>query len=117
MLVCPGLFQSSKPVMLVLENRVNVPPYVGLPSLSHHFPVADPVVEVVEVLGAVVFEVGTLEVVVVLPVPGTVVVVVEVVDVDVEPQEDNTKDITSRQLKIKNVDFSLILSPFFIFIR
>jgi hypothetical protein len=64
-----------------------------------------------------VFEVGTLEVVVVLPVPGTVVVVVEVVDVDVEPQEDNTKDITSRQLKIKNVDFSLILSPFFIFIR
>jgi len=25
-LVCPGLFQSSKPVMLVAENRVNEPP-------------------------------------------------------------------------------------------
>ena len=86
-----------------------------MPNLSHHFPVVEPVVEVVEVLVVDEGEVVTLEVVVVvLPV---VVVVVDVVDVDVEPQEDNIIDTTSTQLKIKKADFTLILSPFFYFVR
>jgi hypothetical protein len=74
--------------------------------------VVEPVVEVVEVLVVDEGEVVTLEVVVVvLP------VVVVVVDVDVEPQEDNIIDTTSTQLKIKKADFTLILSPFFYFVR
>jgi hypothetical protein len=73
--------------------------------------VVEPVVEVVDVFVVDEGEVVTLEVVVVLP---EVVVVVVLVDVDVEPQDDNNRDIASKQLKIKKTVFTLILSPFFI---
>jgi hypothetical protein len=75
--------------------------------------VVEPVVEVVDVFVVDEGEVVTLEVVVVLP---EVVVVVVLVDVDVEPQDDNNRDIASKQLKIKKTVFTLILSPFIYFV-
>jgi len=91
--------------MSVAENSVNVPPYVGLPSLSHHFPVAEPV-EVVEV-GFVVdtVEVVMLEVEVVVFVVFVVVVVVVVVVALLQ-------DAKSIDVTIRNVIASQI-TPFF----
>ena len=82
--------------MFVGENRINVPPYVGVPSLSHQFPVTVVVVEV-EVGGAVV-----VVVVVVVDVGVDVVVVVVLL------QDAKTIDVTMRQVS------AIQIAPFFI---
>jgi hypothetical protein len=77
---------------------VNVPPYCGLPNLSHQFPI--PAVAGVVVDMAVGFVLGITEVMVVV---GVVVVVVFVkVDTDVIDvlQDAKTIDITIRQVSI-----------------
>jgi hypothetical protein len=90
--------------MFVGENRINVPPYVGVPSLSHQFPVTVVVVEV-EVGGAVVVVVVVVFVVVVVVV---VDVGVDVVVVVVLLQDAKTIDATMRQVS------AIQIAPFFI---
>jgi len=84
----------SKEAGLVLIRRVIVPPYCGVPRLSHQFPVTAVVVAVV-VVGVVVL------VVVVVVVVLVVVVVVDVgveVDVVVLLHDAKTSDVTMRQV-------------------
>jgi hypothetical protein len=77
-----------------------VPPYLGVPSESHQFPVGVVVAEVVAVVDAV--DVGmaavVVDVIIVLVVVGDKLVVIEVfVLVDVE-QDANTSDVTIRMV-------------------
>jgi hypothetical protein len=91
----------SKEAGLVLIRRVIVPPYCGVPRLSHQFPVTAVVVAVV-VVGVVVLVVVVVVVLVVVLV--VVVVVVLVVDVGIEVDvvvllhEAKTIDVTTRKV-------------------
>jgi hypothetical protein len=91
--------------MFVAEKSVNVPPYVGLPRLSHQFPVTAVVVEV-EVGGAVVVVVVVVVVFVVVAV--LVGADVDVVVVVVLLQDAKTIDVTMRQVS------AIQIAPFFI---
>ena len=91
--------------MFVGENRINVPPYSGVPSLPHQFPVTA-VVDVVEVGGAVVVVVVVVDVFVVVVV--VVDVGVDVVVVVVLLQDAKTIDATMRQVS------AIQIAPFFI---
>jgi hypothetical protein len=87
--------------MSVGSDIVNVPPYVGVPRLSHQFPVEVVVDVVVAVADAV--DVGTVEVVVdiilvVVVVVGDMLVVVAVVVVVEEEQDANASDVTKSKL-------------------
>jgi hypothetical protein len=95
--------------MLVLENRVKEPPYIGFPSLSHHFPVADPVVEVV-----VVFVVDVEEVVTFVVVEVVVVLVVVVVVVVALLQDARSIDATMRKVSVIQITPFFKISSFFI---
>jgi hypothetical protein len=95
----------SKEVGLELIRRVIVPPYCGVPRVSHQFPVAAVVVAVV-VVGVVIWVVVVVVVVLVV-----VVVVVDVgveVDVVVLLHDAKTIDVTMRQVSNPQI------IPFFI---
>ena len=82
-----------------LDWIVIVPPYRGVPRLSHQLPVevvvvADAAVVVVPV--GVETVVAVVDVVIIDVVVGLVVVVDVVVDVVAELHDDNTTDITTR---------------------
>jgi len=94
----------SKEVGLVLIRSVIVPPYCGVPRVSHQFPVAAVVVAVV-VVGVVIWVV--VVVVVVLVVVVVVCVGVEV-DVVVLLHDAKTIDVTMRQVSNPQI------IPFFI---
>jgi hypothetical protein len=94
----------SKEVGLVLIRSVIVPPYCGVPRVSHQFPVAAVVVAVV-VVGVVIWVV--VVVVVVLVVVVVVCVGVEV-DVAVLLHDAKTIDVTMRQVSNPQI------IPFFI---
>ena len=102
------LVYGSKVVRFALNRSTSVPPYSGVPSVSHQFPVEVVVaVTVVAVLVDVV-EVGT-DVVVVVEVMAAVVGVSVVLDVVVELAHDAKKnDVTKRKV----IDTKII--PFFI---
>ena len=86
---------------------VIVPPYFGVPRLSHQFPVAEVVVEVV----VVTVVVDTVFVVDVVDVGLDVVVVVDV-DVVVDVAQDATRiEATIKQLKNNHANFFPIISP------
>jgi len=93
--------------MFLLIETVNVPPYCGVPSLSHQFPVAL-VVVVVCVTGDVVA--GVAVVVVVDDVVVKVVVTIDAVVVDVA-QDANASDIAMRQVSTVQIVFPPIKSP------
>jgi len=87
-----------------------VPPYLGVPSESHQFPVGVVVIEAVAVVDAV--DVGmvavVVDIIIVVVVVGDKLVVVEVfVLVDVE-QDANTNDITIRMVS------AIQMTPLFI---
>jgi hypothetical protein len=83
---------------------VIVPPYLGLPRLSHQFPVVA-VVVVVAVVDVTVF-VGDIIVEVAVVVDAEVGCVVFVADVDVL-QEDKTSDVNIRPVR------TVQIAPFF----
>jgi hypothetical protein len=105
------LLQGSRLVKSKALERTSVPPYCGLPSLSHQLPVV-PVAEVVVAFVVVVVEVvDTVATVVVWVVVLEAVVVVVVVDV---PQDAKTIDATmSRVMTSQKVPF--FISPPYIF--
>jgi hypothetical protein len=97
------LLYGSKFVMSLLLQRVIVPPYCGVPRLSHQFPVL--VVVALTVTAVVVVDITGVEVV--AEVTGVdVVVIADVIDVVVDVEEDvvdvaqdaNTRDTTMRQV-------------------
>ena len=57
MFVDAGVTYKSQAVISLFIRRIIVPPYCGVPKLSHQFPVAAVVVVVVVILAAVVVEV------------------------------------------------------------
>jgi hypothetical protein len=73
--------------MLVLFEMVIVPPYCGVPRLSHQFPVPVVVTAAVVEVGAVAVVVATAAVVVVTAAFDVVVVAAAVAVVDDEPQD------------------------------
>jgi hypothetical protein len=77
-----------------------VPPYCGVPRLSHQFPAAAVVVGVVVVTGAVVV-VGAVVLVVVVVLVVLVVVVVDAVDVE---QDASNIAATRRKLKLNQIN-------------
>jgi len=78
---------------------VNVPPYCGVPRLSHQFPVAAVVVvAVVAVVSMVAVDVVDTVVGGVETVVDTVVVVVEEIGVVAVLHDDNISDVTKRTL-------------------
>jgi hypothetical protein len=85
--------------MSLFKSRTIVPPYVGLPRLSHQFPVTVVVVAVV-VGGVVVVDVVVVDVVV-----GGVVVVDVVVDV---AQDASNIAATSKKLKPNQINLFFI---------
>jgi hypothetical protein len=88
-------------------ETVNEPPYCGLPSLSHQFPIVTVVVVlVVETGGFVVVVVVVVVFVVVVVLPGEVDI--DVVGVVVLLQDAKTVDITIRQVSASQI------APFFI---
>ena len=91
---------------------VSVPPYCGVPRLSHQFPVevavTAVVTAVVDVVDVVVCRLVVVVVVVVAAGVVEVVEVVEVVVVDFEEQDANTSDVTIRQVS------TIQITPFFI---
>ena len=88
---------------------VSVPPYCGVPRLSHQFPVEVAVTAVVTaVVDVVDVVVCRLVVVVVVVAAAGVVEVVEVVVVDFEEQDAKTSDVTIRQVS------TIQITPFFI---
>jgi hypothetical protein len=97
-------------VISALDWIVIVPPYRGVPRLSHQFPVEDVVVAVAAVVVVLVGVDAVIAVVDVVMIDVVVVLVVDVV-VDVvvaELQDDNTTDITTRLVS------SIQKNPFFI---
>ena len=96
--------------MFWLSRRVIVPPYCGVPRLSHQFPVTA-VVDVVVVGGAVVVVVVIFVVVEVLV---FVVVDVDVVAVLVLLQDAKTSDVTMRHVSAIQMTPLFISTPFFI---
>jgi hypothetical protein len=93
--------------MLLLSDRVNVPPYCGVPRLSHQFPVEVVVAAVVTTADEVV-DVGAVVELVVTTSDVVVVVVLVVLGVFVEPQDASTIDTTMRELS------AIQIIPFFI---
>ena len=94
--------------MFELRRRVSVPPYCGVPSLSHQLPVALAVAVVVVVLGMVMgvdvaFEVGWD---VVDAVDVEIVVVVDLA------QDAETSDATMRHVRIIQIVPFFIEPPF-----
>ena len=90
--------------------KVIVPPYWGIPSLSHQFPAA---AEVDVVVGADVVVIA----VTVLVVVDTDVEVVVALDVDVvveEVQDASNIEATSKKIKLSQINLFFISSPFFI---
>jgi hypothetical protein len=95
MVVCPAETYGSKVVIFEEIRRVSVPPYWGVPSESHQFPVA------VVVVGGVV--VGELVVVVVVVVVFVVTVVDVSGDVAVDVGDDVVQDASSIATTIKKL--------------
>jgi hypothetical protein len=98
--------------MLVGNEIVNVPPYVGLPRLSHQFPVGVVVAEVVAVVvtvdvGMVAVAVDVVIVVVVVVAGGMLVVVAVLVVVEEE------QDVMRKDVAIRNVS-AVKMTPLFI---
>ena len=91
--------------MLLLIRQVIVPPYWGVPKLSHQFPV-DVVVAVLVITAEDVVDVGAV-VELVVTTAEVVVVVVCVVVVFAEPQDASTIDATKRQVSATPI------TPFF----
>jgi len=104
------LLYGSKFVRPLLLQRVIIPPYCGVPRVSHQFPVL--VVVALTVTAVVVVDISAVEVV--AEVTGFDVVVRADVVVDVEEdvvdvaQDANTRDTTMRQVNI------IQITPFFI---
>jgi hypothetical protein len=92
---------------------VIVPPYFGVPRLSHQFPVE--VVVAVTVEAVEVVDVGIItavvDVVVAAAVDVTVVGVLVVVD---EEQDASTSDTTMRQVNAIQMTLLFMLSPFYL---
>jgi len=95
--------------MLLDNARVNVPPYCGIPRLSHQLPV-DVVVAAVVTAAVDVVVVGIIAVVdvVVVAIAAVVVVVIGVLVVVDELQDANTSDATMRKVS------AIQITPFFI---
>jgi hypothetical protein len=114
MLNCPRVLFGSKPVILPEVAIVIVPPYLGVPRLSHQFPVEAVVVvtvEAVEVVDVGIITAVVEVVVVAVAVDVTVVGVLVVVD---EEQDASTSDITIRQVNTIQITFPFMLSPFYL---
>jgi hypothetical protein len=95
-------------LIFTATRKVNVPPYCGVPRLSHHFPV-DVVVTAVVTAAVDVVEVGIIAVDAVDVVVLGIIFVVDVVSVVLDDLQDaNTIDITMRQVSI------IQINPFFI---
>ena len=118
MVLSPKLDHGSHVVRSRLSLRDNVPPYCGVPRLSHQCP---DVWVVGVVAGALVVVVaGALVVVVVVVVVWVVVVVVVVVvgfDVVDLVQDASSSVTTIKQLKINQADFFPIIPPSYFGIR
>jgi hypothetical protein len=100
---------GSKLVISLFIRRVIVPPYCGVPRLSHQLPVVEVVVGFIEVCAILVV------------VSGGAVVLVEavltgVVDVDVvdDLQDDKISDITMRQVSIIQIIPLFISSSYYL---
>jgi hypothetical protein len=92
-----------------LYLKVIVPPYWGIPSLSHQFPAAT---EVDVVVGADDVVIGvTVLVVVVVDVEAVVVVDVEIVVEEV--QDASNIEATSKKIKLSQINLFFISSPFY----
>jgi hypothetical protein len=91
---------GSQFAKLLFIRRVTVPPYCGVPSESHQFPVEAVVVTVV-VIGVVVVEVVVVVVV--------LVVVVTIVDVGVDVFVDVEQDAISMEATIKRLKHNHII--------
>jgi hypothetical protein len=95
-------------LIFTATRKVNVPPYCGVPRLSHHFPVAVVVTAVVTAEVDVV-DVGIIAVDVVDVVVVGITFVVDVVSVVLDDLQDaNTIDITMRHVS------TIQINPFFI---
>jgi hypothetical protein len=95
--------------MSVAIRKIIVPPYCGIPRLSHQFPVTAVVVGVVVVtIAAVVVEVAVLVVVVVVVL---VVAEIDVVDVFNVEQDDNSIAATRKKIKPNQINlfFNFVL--------
>ena len=111
----PRVLFGSKPVILPEVAMVSVPPYFGVPRLSHQFPVEAVVVVTVEAVEVVDVGIITVEVeVVVAMVDVTVVGVLVVVD---EEQDASTSDITMRQVSTIQIILLFMLSPFYLILN
>jgi len=95
--------------MSLFTRRVIVPPYWGVPSLSHQFPLTAVVVAVVETIVEVVAIVVVVEAADVVLVVDVADVIMDVDVVDVE--QDASNIATSRKLKLnqKTLFFNLFL--------
>jgi len=96
----PRLY-GSKSVMSLGDSTIKVPPYLGVPRLSHQFPVTEVVVVEVVVIGLVIVEVVVVFVVVVVLLVVVVVVTLEVVFV---VQEASNIAATSNMLKPNQIN-------------
>jgi hypothetical protein len=86
--------------MLLEIRKVHVPPYTGVPRLSHQCPVEVVLTVVVRAVDVVVVEeIDDVDVVVVAIPAVVVVVVIGVLVVVFELQEANTIEITMRKAK------------------
>jgi hypothetical protein len=99
MVVCPAETYGSKAVIFEEIRRVIVPPYWGVPSESHQFPVA------VVVVGEVVVGLILVWVVVVCVLAIVVVSVDEAVDVGVDVAQDASSIATTiKKLKPNQIN-------------
>ena len=105
---------GSKPVILPEVAIVSVPPYFGVPRLSHQFPVEVVVAVTVEVVDAV--EVGIIAVVAVVGevvAVAKVLVTIEVLVVLDEEQDAKTSEARMRQVSAIEIIPFFICPPFF----
>ena len=102
--------EPSKVPMLLNFEITRSPPYVGWPSLSHHFPLSA-VVGVVVTVDLVVVCVTVVAVVLVVVVLLVGIVVVDEVEV---PQDANTRDMTRKQVMSVQSAALFKLSSYFI---
>ena len=105
MVTSVSAYIGSKFTMSAARRKVAVPPYCGLPSLSHQLPAALVVVVVGLVVDTADVVVGRIDVVVL----ATVDTVVRVEVVVEEEQEARTNDDTIKQVE------TIQMAPFFTF--
>jgi hypothetical protein len=112
---CPNVLLGSKPVILPETATLIVPPYWGVPRLSHQFPVEVVVAVTVEVVGAIdVGIIAVVAVVVEVVVVAKVLVTIEVLVVFDEEQDAKTREVTMSQVSaIKIIPF-FICPPFYL---